>query len=234
MSSASRQETSGRPPSGRHRRAGSSGLTALAVAVVLVLIVAGAMFSPKLLGWPPPSGVGAAGAPSTVAAPPTTRPATRSATPPPTTSAPTPTPTRTPRRTTPPINAVESFENEVPSLTNAERHDAGCSALRLDTRLRTAARRHSAEMARFGYFSHTGQNGSDPGRRMRDAGYPTSGGWAENIARGYPDPASVMDGWMNSPGHRANILNCSLRALGVGVVRSQGGRVYWTQDFGAR
>jgi uncharacterized protein YkwD len=127
-----------------------------------------------------------------------------------------------------------AFENDVLSLTNSERADNGCPALRLDTRLRTAARQHSADMARFGFFSHTGQDGSDPGKRMRAAGYPANTGWAENIARGYPDPDAVMDGWMNSPGHRANILNCGLRALGVGVVRGDSGRVYWTQDFGAR
>jgi uncharacterized protein YkwD len=104
----------------------------------------------------------------------------------------------------------------------------------MDARLREAARRHSAEMARFGYLSHSSRDGSGPLQRIRAAGYSTGGGWAENIARGYPTPSAVMDGWLNSPGHRANILNCSLRALGVGVVRSSGGRVYWTQDFGAR
>jgi len=129
---------------------------------------------------------------------------------------------------------VESFESQVLRLTNDEREEKGCSRLRLDSRLRTAARRQSTDMARFGYMSHTGQDGSDPGQRMRAAGYDTSGGWAENVARGYPTPSAVMTGWMNSPGHRANILNCSLHALGVGVVRSSGGRYYWTQDFGVR
>jgi uncharacterized protein YkwD len=89
-------------------------------------------------------------------------------------------------------------------------------------------------MARFGYMSHTGHDGSGPAQRIRAAGYQITGAWAENIARGYPSPAAVMDGWLNSPGHRANIVNCSLRAIGVGVVRSTGGRLYWTQDFGAR
>jgi len=128
---------------------------------------------------------------------------------------------------------MEAFETQVLALTNEERADNGCPRLRMDTRLRTAARRHSVEMAQYGFMSHTGRNGSDPGRRMRLAGYDTSGGWAENIARGYPNPSAVMAGWMGSPGHRANILNCSLRALGVGAARGNGG-LYWTQDFGAR
>jgi uncharacterized protein YkwD len=130
---------------------------------------------------------------------------------------------------------MADFENEVLRLTNAARAaEEDCPALRMDSKLRTAARRHSTDMARFGYMSHTGRDGSDPGKRIRDAGYRITGTWAENIARGYPSPAAVMDGWLNSPGHRANILNCSLRAIGVGVVRSAGGRLYWTQDFGAR
>jgi len=89
-------------------------------------------------------------------------------------------------------------------------------------------------MARFGYMSHTGHDGSSPAQRIRAAGYQITGTWAENIARGYRTPAAVMDGWLNSPGHRANIVNCSLRAIGVGAVRSAAGSVYWTQDFGSR
>jgi uncharacterized protein YkwD len=118
-------------------------------------------------------------------------------------------------------------------LTNAERAKAGCGSLRLDVHLRTAARGHSTDMAVHNYFSHTGRDGSDPGDRMAAAGYNTRRGWAENIAAGYPSPRSVMNGWMNSSGHRANILNCRLRALGVGVARASNGRLYWTQDFGA-
>jgi uncharacterized protein YkwD len=132
-----------------------------------------------------------------------------------------------------PASGLAALENRVLELANAERAQQDCPALRLDTRLRTAARGYSEEMFRYGAWNHIGHDGSDPGERMRRAGYDTSGGWAENIAKGYPTPEAVMKAWMNSTGHRKNILNCDLRALGVGVVRGDG-RLYWTQDFGAR
>jgi len=122
-------------------------------------------------------------------------------------------------------------EAAVVSLTNAERAKAGCGALRVDQRLVTAAKRHSADMAANNYFSHTSQNGDSPWDRMAAAGYPDAG--AENIAKGYPTAAAVVKGWMNSPGHRANILNCGLRAIGVGMAPGPGGP-YWTQNFGRR
>ncbi|TDD39785.1 CAP domain-containing protein [Actinomadura sp. KC06] len=120
-------------------------------------------------------------------------------------------------------------EAAVVSLTNAERAKAGCEPLHVDQRLVTAARRHSADMAANGYFDHTSRNGDSPWKRMEDAGYPSPG--AENIAKGYSTAAAVMKGWMDSPGHRANILNCDLRAIGVGKASGPGGPL-WTQDFG--
>ncbi|QKW39260.1 CAP domain-containing protein [Actinomadura sp. NAK00032] len=124
-----------------------------------------------------------------------------------------------------------SSEAAVVSLTNAERAKEGCRALRVDQRLVTAARKHSADMAANGYFDHTSRNGDSPWKRMEDAGYTSPG--AENIAKGYPTAAAVVEGWMNSPGHRANILNCGLRAIGVGRASGPGGPL-WTQDFGWR
>ncbi|TDC84077.1 CAP domain-containing protein [Actinomadura sp. 7K507] len=115
------------------------------------------------------------------------------------------------------------------SLTNAERAKAGCPALRVDQRLVIAARKHSADMAANDYFSHTSQNGESPWKRMEDAGYPSPG--AENIAKGHQTAAAVVKGWMDSPGHRANILNCDLRAIGVGRASGPGGPL-WTQNFG--
>ncbi|WP_169806801.1 CAP domain-containing protein [Actinomadura macra] len=120
-------------------------------------------------------------------------------------------------------------EATVTELTNAERAKAGCKALRVDERLATAAGRHSADMAANGYFDHTSRNGDSPWKRMEDAGYPSPG--AENIAKGYATAAAVVAGWMKSPGHRANILNCDLRAIGVGMAAGAGGPL-WTQDFG--
>jgi uncharacterized protein YkwD len=132
-------------------------------------------------------------------------------------------------RPSPSADATTEAEDAVIRLTNEERAAAGCSPLRADSRLRTAARRHSMDMGAHDYFSHTSRNGDTFADRIEAAGYPDPG--AENIARGYPTAAAVMKGWMNSEGHRANILNCGLGAVGVGVYLGPGGP-WWTQDFG--
>jgi uncharacterized protein YkwD len=143
-----------------------------------------------------------------------------------------PKPTKT---TKPPVSVpargMNAIELKVLDLTNAERAKAGCKALRGDAKLALAARRHSTDMGVNGYFDHNSQDGTSPWDRIRKAGYTSPG--AENIAAGQPTAAAVMDGWMKSPGHRANILNCKLKALGVGYYKgSKGYRIYWTQDFG--
>ncbi|MFL6055417.1 MAG: CAP domain-containing protein [Actinoallomurus sp.] len=120
-------------------------------------------------------------------------------------------------------------ESAAVRLTNAQRAAHGCSALRVDTRLRAAARSHSADMRDRNYFGHNALDGRTPWDRIKAAGYKTPG--AENIAKGYPAAAAVLQGWMNSPGHRANILNCSLKAVGIGVAYGPSGP-WWTQDFG--
>ncbi|MFE6041109.1 sigma-70 family RNA polymerase sigma factor [Streptomyces sp. NPDC056452] len=127
----------------------------------------------------------------------------------------------------PPSSAAE----EVTALVNAERAKEGCAAVRSNSKLATAASRHSADMVSRDYFSHTSPDGSDPGDRITAAGYRWST-YGENIAKGQSSPAAVMDSWMNSPGHRANILNCAFKEIGVGRVDSSGGPV-WTQNFGA-
>lgn len=136
----------------------------------------------------------------------------------------------TPRKA-PVIDAV-AYETEVVKLTNAERAKQGCSALRIDERLVAAARAHSADMVQQNFFSHTGSNGSNFVAREVAAGYPKKGAAAENIAWGYRTPKDVVTGWMNSSGHRRNILNCSSTAVGVGIAVKSGGAVYWTQNFG--
>jgi uncharacterized protein YkwD len=119
---------------------------------------------------------------------------------------------------------------EVVRLVNVARADAGCQPLRVDTRLTTAARLHSQDMADHDYFSHTSLDGRTPWQRMEAQGYTAASG--ENIAAGYSTPASVMNAWMNSSGHRANILNCSSKAIGVGIGKGGSYGTYWTQDFG--
>jgi len=128
-------------------------------------------------------------------------------------------------------SGLTALEARVVELTNQERAKAGCGPLRVDQRLVKAARAHSADMAAKGYFSHTSPSGETPWDRMKKAGYPASGG--ENIAMGYPTAEAVMKGWMNSSGHRANILNCGYKAIGVGVKTGSGGP-WWTQNFGTQ
>src|SRR5690606_33070796 len=132
------------------------------------------------------------GAPAVAAVPPFTTPASPD-------PSPTPTKTSTTTKTSepPPGSPLPSFEQSVLKLVNEERaKQPGCRELRKDADLQQAARSHSMDMARYGYHSHTGRNGSDPGDRMKAAGYDVSGGWAENIAKGYPTPAAVMAAWM--------------------------------------
>ncbi|GAA5206642.1 CAP domain-containing protein [Streptomyces thinghirensis] len=122
-------------------------------------------------------------------------------------------------------------EAQVLALVNEERASAGCSPVTANDRLTRAADDYSDVMASSGVMSHTGPDGSTMTTRVEAAGYQWST-LGENIARGQADAASVMDSWMNSPGHRANILNCSFKELGVGVHFGDGGP-WWTQNFGA-
>jgi uncharacterized protein YkwD len=121
----------------------------------------------------------------------------------------------------------DATEDDVVDLVNTERAKAGCDPLRVDPKLAQAAQDHSSDMAERDYFDHTTPEGLTFADRIVNAGYPTPG--AENIAVGQKDAPQVMDGWMNSDGHRANILNCDLNTIGVGL---DDNGMYWTQDFG--
>jgi len=123
----------------------------------------------------------------------------------------------------------ERMEDHVLNLVNAERAKAGVPPLHKDARLRRAARGHSADMARRGFTSHDDPDGVTPVDRMRAEGYPEPG--AENIARGQSHPQAVMQAWMNSPGHRANILRAEFARIGIGVHLGTDGP-WWTQNFG--
>lgn len=121
------------------------------------------------------------------------------------------------------------LEDAVTQLVNDHRRKAGLRPLRANERLRAAARQHSEAMARRGFFSHVDPDGFSAFDRMLLAGYESPG--AENIARGQDRPESVLHGWLNSAGHRANILNGEFRTIGVGVYLAAGGP-WWTQNFG--
>ena len=122
--------------------------------------------------------------------------------------------------------------HQVLTLVNAERAKAGCRPVRLDARLTAAATKHSQDMARNNFFSHTGRDGSSFVTRIRREGYTAPR--SENIAAGNTTAAATMRQWMNSAGHRANILDCTAKDMGLGVASSPNStyRTYWTQDFG--
>ena len=126
--------------------------------------------------------------------------------------------------------STATLESQVTTLVNQQRTANGCAALRTDTRLHTAAVNHSADMAAHNYFSHTGLNGSTFVTRVKATCYASPGG--ENIAWGWRTANDVMNAWMTSAPHKANILNCSFKAIGVGVARKADGTPYWTQEFG--
>ncbi|WP_330332853.1 CAP domain-containing protein [Streptomyces sp. NBC_00536] len=122
-----------------------------------------------------------------------------------------------------------SEEAAVLTLVNVERAKAGCGPVRANPPLASLASAFSKDMAVRGFFDHTDPDGRTPWDRASNAGITSLGG--ENIARGQGDADSVMKAWMDSPGHRANILNCEYRTLGVGAYFASGGP-WWTQDFG--
>ena len=126
-----------------------------------------------------------------------------------------------------PDETVRSFEQEVIRLVNEIRAENGLPALTYNWELSRVARYKSQDMKDNRYFSHTSPVYGSPFRMMKGFGitYRTAG---ENIARGYATPQAVVNGWMNSSGHRANILNASFTQIGVGYV-AEGN--YWTQMF---
>ncbi|MFB7305579.1 CAP domain-containing protein [Streptomyces sp. NPDC056192] len=141
----------------------------------------------------------------------------------PTTSAAAPT-----HQASPPA-AGTSAQAAVLALVNEERAKVGCSPVTASASLASLAQDFSDDMAARGFFSHTDPDGQTPWDRATKAGVTGLGG--ENIARGQADAQAVMASWMNSEGHRANILNCDYKTLGVGVHYGSGGP-WWTQDFG--
>src|SRR5262249_50665402 len=145
------------------------------------------------------------------------------------TMAPPPAPPST--RPAPGPNSPPGYATEVLRLTNQQRTANGCRPLTANPVLTAVAQAHSVDMAVHDYFSHDSRDGRSPFDRMTAAGYRFSAA-AENIAAGQPTPASVVTAWMNSAGHRANILNCGYTQIGVGYATGGSYGTYWTQDFG--
>lgn len=126
-------------------------------------------------------------------------------------------------------SGVSNLESEkieaVCALTNTERLDTGASELVLDPELTAIAQAHARDMVERSYFSHTNPDGESPFDRLREAGV-TYQAAAENIAWGQSTPSSVMTAWMNSSGHRTNLLNTRYRKIGVGSYQN-----HWVQIF---
>ena len=120
--------------------------------------------------------------------------------------------------------------NEVVQLVNQARAAKGLPPVTLDAKLVQVAAAHSQHMAKVGKMAHEGIGNGSPTERIRKA-LPTAKTTAENVAYGQRSAAEVMQGWMDSPGHRRNILDPNLRTIGVEVVTGSDGRPYWTQVF---
>lgn len=139
----------------------------------------------------------------------------------------------------PPTTATSpALINRVLKLTNDFRKQMGLRSLRLNPKLTKAAQAHSEDMALKDFFAHEGSNGSQLSDRLNKVGYKAKTA-AENIAGGYSTPEAAIQSWINSPGHRANLLNSSAKEIGIGFyfLSNDSGktayRYYWTQDFGS-
>ncbi len=137
--------------------------------------------------------------------------------------------TNPPTLTTPPDNVNKSMAEQILALVNAERKKAGVDPLTLSTEVSSVAQVKSDDMAKNGYFDHNSPTYGSPFTMLSDFGvtYRTAG---ENIAKGQQTPEAVMNAWMNSSGHKANILSPNFKQLGVGYSANNGSPV-WVQMF---
>lgn len=129
-----------------------------------------------------------------------------------------------------PTVTTSAQEEEVVRLVNQKRAKAGLPALKINWQLSRVARYKSADMANKGYFSHNSPTYGTPFQMMENFGLRFSAA-GENIAYGQRTPAEVMRDWMNSPGHRSNILSGAYTEIGVGLAKNKNGVCYWTQQF---
>jgi len=126
--------------------------------------------------------------------------------------------------------SFSSFQKEVTRLVNVERSKRGLSELAFNSQLSNVATLKSQDMINKNYFSHTSPTYGSPFDMMKqfNISYKAAG---ENIAMGQKTPADVVNAWMNSQGHRENILNPNFTDIGVGIAKSSNGTLYWTQMF---
>ena len=132
----------------------------------------------------------------------------------------------------PPVSAPSDISTQCNELVNVARAGAGLAPLTIVGSLNSAAEQHSTDQATRRKMTHTGSDGSDAGQRMTRNGYSWST-WGENVAAGQSDCPSVIGAWLNSPAHRANILNPAMVDIGIGAVAASDGTIYWTMDLAA-
>ena len=132
----------------------------------------------------------------------------------------------------PATTSPASWVGQMLASVNAQRAAVGASPLTLCGHLWTAAQNHSDDQAAHSTMTHTGSDGSSLGDRANRAGYVGWTALGENVAAGQASVDSVMTAWMNSSGHRANLLSTTYVHVGFGRTASSGGTLYWTQDFG--
>ncbi|MFT3851885.1 MAG: CAP domain-containing protein [Ilumatobacteraceae bacterium] len=128
------------------------------------------------------------------------------------------------------VAPVDDVAATVVALTNQARAEAGVAPVVEDGRLDAAAGAHSADQAARSTMTHTGADGSNPGQRMTAAGFKWQT-WGENVAAGQTSAAQVVQAWLNSPGHRTNMLNGAYSSIGIGVATGPNGVLYWTMDL---
>ena len=130
-----------------------------------------------------------------------------------------------------PPSGLPAWHDEVVALTNARRAEHRLPPLTVEPRLRAAAQAHNDDMVARGFFAHDSPEGASVADRVRATGYPYAV-VAENLAAGQQTPAEVVQGWMDSPGHRANLLHPDVRQIGVGFTAGGSYGTTWTQVFG--
>lgn len=162
-------------------------------------------------------------------------PVEKPATPAPAPATPAPTPVEKPaapieKNDTTVSSSNLTYEQKVVELVNVERQKAGLPTLKMDSAISNVARAKSKDMAVNNYFAHQSPTYGSAGDMLRQFGISWSA-WGENIASGQRTPEIVVNAWMNSPGHRANILSNNFSKIGVGYVTNSNGTPYWTQIF---
>jgi uncharacterized protein YkwD len=206
------------------RRLDQVGIAALAAGVLVLIGIGFAVLSPLLAGPPKAEALPAAtGGAGTVPPSPPAASGTGSPSPGPSLLTSVPPGAK-------PTGKPGDLENQLVSAINRARSQAGCQSLKNDSHLRSSAGSHSDDMAKKGYLSRTGSDGSSFADRIRRAGYHDP--LAEDVGRGYQTAQQALDAWMAAPDARSPIVNCDAKAVGVGVTFAKDGTAYWTADFG--